>query len=728
MKTALKDFVFILLTFISFIFLMSLLKNCYIINKFSYGYVCMLFLIGTAFFLLYSHIISKLRYKILFLLCIAALIGILIFIYPYKISILISLLKKNWNTLNSYISEGRETDFSQFKLLFLILVPVCTAVLLKTVTSGFYNIILFILLGVMIVFWYTGFEASVKSYIFIYCLITLITYSINSYIKTWESITQKGIKILNSGGQMLVHLILWSIAAAVLISIIPQNINGRADRIKERIEKRYTESSKKTNDNVPLPYGIVSSGYDDSSKKLGGPISINDTEVMKVKSDRPMYLKGTVKTQYDGFTWKNQNEKFIDRVSGELLPSQSGGYIYKFNKFSEITIYPDNIRTSTIFVPQYVFDILTDKPVQYNKDGVFRSKNKMTMDYSIYCYGDETSGIFASSPSHQAPLIDAEYDFCLKQNPDCLTKYEEYLKLPDNISPRVYALAAQITSGCTKRGEKVEKIYNYLKNNYPYSIHVSSVPKDQEFVDYFLFTEKKGYCTYFATAAAILCRIAGVPSRYAEGFNIPDKKNAKGLYVVSNRSAHAWCEVLISPETNTWGILDCIPNSQAELAKQLDEKQNASESEDINSKVFKKSNNKNNEEDINAQNLKNKKAVNAFEMAVIFIMCTAVLYLAGTFIIDITRKHHIVKNESVVPLYLYYLKRCKALGYNKTENVGDMEFAHRMHDGEIKDRFKSLVKDVYAECYGNKKDSHIDKNEYYRFIGEYMKKQKHKLG
>ncbi|WP_294359061.1 transglutaminase-like domain-containing protein [uncultured Clostridium sp.] len=32
----------------------------------------------------------------------------------------------------------------------------------------------------------------------------------------------------------------------------------------------------------------------------------------------------------------------------------------------------------------------------------------------------------------------------------------------------------------------------------------------------FLFQEKKGYCTYFATATTIMCRAVGVPARYKE--------------------------------------------------------------------------------------------------------------------------------------------------------------------------------------------------------------------
>ena len=70
-----------------------------------------------------------------------------------------------------------------------------------------------------------------------------------------------------------------------------------------------------------------------------------------------------------------------------------------------------------------------------------------------------------------------------------------------------------------------------------------------------------------------MCRIAGVPARYVEGFKTPDKKDASGLYSVSNADAHAWCEVLLgaSEYSNMWTIADASPTASEDMQRKLKE-------------------------------------------------------------------------------------------------------------------------------------------------------------
>ena len=75
----------------------------------------------------------------------------------------------------------------------------------------------------------------------------------------------------------------------------------------------------------------------------------------------------------------------------------------------------------------------------------------------------------------------------------------------------------------------------------------------------------KGYCTYFATSAAVMCRIAGVPSRYVQGFlTDPNNTTPEGLYRLSGEEGHAWIEVLTSPGDNLWAGVECTPGRDSE--------------------------------------------------------------------------------------------------------------------------------------------------------------------
>jgi hypothetical protein len=65
----------------------------------------------------------------------------------------------------------------------------------------------------------------------------------------------------------------------------------------------------------------------------------------------------------------------------------------------------------------------------------------------------------------------------------------------------------------------------------------------------FLEVSRKGHCEYYATAATLLLRQAGVPARYCEGFGAqfgPDGWDAdRGELLLRGIHAHAWCRAYI---------------------------------------------------------------------------------------------------------------------------------------------------------------------------------------
>ena len=69
---------------------------------------------------------------------------------------------------------------------------------------------------------------------------------------------------------------------------------------------------------------------------------------------------------------------------------------------------------------------------------------------------------------------------------------------------------------------------------------------------------KEGYCTYFASAMTVLCRMAGLPARYVEGFVA--QPGADGFAYVTGKDAHAWTEVYF--EGFGWVPFDATPQQQ----------------------------------------------------------------------------------------------------------------------------------------------------------------------
>lgn len=120
--------------------------------------------------------------------------------------------------------------------------------------------------------------------------------------------------------------------------------------------------------------------------------------------------------------------------------------------------------------------------------------------------------------------------------------YNTYLNIPSELPQRVKDLAVSITANETNNFDRAKAIEKYLSANYGYTLTPGDTPPDRDFVDYFLFEQKEGYCVYFASAMVILARSIGLPARYVEGFVLP-VRSKDGVYEVTNKQAHAWPEI-----------------------------------------------------------------------------------------------------------------------------------------------------------------------------------------
>jgi transglutaminase-like putative cysteine protease len=107
---------------------------------------------------------------------------------------------------------------------------------------------------------------------------------------------------------------------------------------------------------------------------------------------------------------------------------------------------------------------------------------------------------------------------------------------------QIHELALQVTKDETGYYSKVASIEKYLKSNYLYSLK-PGIAEDGNQLRHFLFVSKKGYCSYFAFAMALMCRSLGIPARVAVGFYVDPQSEVLNFYEVRAFQAHAWVEV-----------------------------------------------------------------------------------------------------------------------------------------------------------------------------------------
>lgn len=137
---------------------------------------------------------------------------------------------------------------------------------------------------------------------------------------------------------------------------------------------------------------------------------------------------------------------------------------------------------------------------------------------------------------------------------------EVYLTLPDDFPVAVRSLARRITESADSPYRKVVAIDQYL-NRFPYKLEITGPEPGQDGVEYFIFHEKAGFCTYFASAMAVMLRVVDVPARVAIGYLPGDPGENPGEYLLKDKFYHAWVQVWF--DGYGWVDIEATPSGQS---------------------------------------------------------------------------------------------------------------------------------------------------------------------
>ncbi|MCB1748391.1 MAG: transglutaminase domain-containing protein [Gammaproteobacteria bacterium] len=74
---------------------------------------------------------------------------------------------------------------------------------------------------------------------------------------------------------------------------------------------------------------------------------------------------------------------------------------------------------------------------------------------------------------------------------------------------------------------------------------------------HFLEKTRRGHCEYFASAAVLMLRSAGIPARYAVGYVVENYSALERAYIARARHAHAWALAWVDGQ---WQVVDATPS------------------------------------------------------------------------------------------------------------------------------------------------------------------------
>lgn len=315
-----------------------------------------------------------------------------------------------------------------------------------------------------------------------------------------------------------------------------------ARQIREWIDDHLLFTKQRTS------FSLATEGYLPLTDRLGGPAEPGEHPVMTVKTEWPLLLRGKTYDYYTGISWEDTlsakrylyhslyNKDLRTTLLGLNRPLLGADALPL--RTAEITFLAPG--TTTLFAPAHTREISTSGPrmvLYFNTAGeYFLTRNTEEGDaYSVsYLALSGTDSLTARLAESCATAEDPYFE----------TVKSQYLTLPGHLQQEVFDIAAAAVTADASPLEMALQLQQYLRTNYSYSLDVATPPENVDFAAYFLLGEQKGYCTYFATAMTVLCRINGIPARYVTGYLAqPDET---GVAHVSGQNAHAWTEIYLN--------------------------------------------------------------------------------------------------------------------------------------------------------------------------------------
>lgn len=440
--------------------------------------------------------------------------------------------------------QGKENislgNIFSFWIILIFLVSFLTAFIIFKNKS--INWLLPIYIGFFLYYWYTFFDSS-------YWMIALFLLSFFIFIGLDRYPKEKTNPFWSK------TVITYSILIASLSILLPKTNNYiswpwlqiKIYSIFPMIEDlRYDDPSENHDEASLFDFSIT--GFQSEPSRLGGPVILNEERIMSVYSDSRNYLRGNVKHTYTGNSWDNSLVAWKGSVVNQDFSKISDEDRKLYYEGSEITITHREFTSTTLFSPYMPTKVTLpgNYPVNQSVDSILVLKKGI--------YNDENYKIQVEKPLPYGILITLD----INRKKEDLDLLDTYLQVPHGkITSRTKTLVKEIVKDAESDFDKARAIETYLRNNYEYDLNVSPVPENKEFIDYFLFEEEKGYCTYYATTMALMLRLEGIPSRYVEGYLAHDLL-ATGVYEVKQSNAHAWVEAFIEPVG--WMTFEATPS------------------------------------------------------------------------------------------------------------------------------------------------------------------------
>jgi hypothetical protein len=331
----------------------------------------------------------------------------------------------------------------------------------------------------------------------------------------------------------------------------------------------------------PMPksfegFSIQIAGYYPYVGRLGGAVTLSKDPVLEVSGYQGgMLLRGSTSAYYSGYSWSHEQDTVSIRFGNPVRAAdQLAVFETDLPDMTRYPRYPEGIEDIIYYgikpIEQPIHTLfLAGRPLEAanltDRLSSFFFDRSGTLFAKYAVLPGETVQLTAKRILTGNTIFTGFAAACRESATDAerarlAAAGDRYLQLPllreYEKGGQVYNLVQQLTRGINEPYDRCLKLAEYLESHCQYKLDVPEPPRDAEFVRWFL-DKQEGYCVYFATALTMMCRLADVPARYAEGYYAPPTVAEGGIRVLSGEYAHAWTEVYLSGIG--WVTLDATP-------------------------------------------------------------------------------------------------------------------------------------------------------------------------
>tara|TARA_B100000029_G_scaffold494819_1_gene559066 strand:+ start:2591 stop:4720 length:2130 start_codon:yes stop_codon:yes gene_type:complete len=369
------------------------------------------------------------------------------------------------------------------------------------------------------------------------------------------------------------------ISESIAPAKLPQNLGGNVQVGIENISPyRYTNFSS---DIVPRSSYSGFSPY--LSLKIKQAVHLSEDPAMEVTGP-PTYWRGIVFDKYTGSSWE------VSRTSTRSVhanPSINGFDIkpeeYRYFDFGRedkgwiklnrsVTFFKSHgnflfspwVPNRLSFGPINNFGIAVAGSLYLNQSpsGAVLTPFETQEEFTY-----QVESVFLDGLKLQIDTKDISLDegYGSNWNPNIIypnanglvAPYVDYYSLPE-IPERVRNLVSSLSQEGSNE-EKMQNFANFLSENMTYDLETEPLPQEEEATDWFVFESKTGWCEMFASALAVMGRVANIQTRVVGGYQGGEKVSGKSSYLIRDKDAHTWVEFW--SDQNGWIAIDPTPES-----------------------------------------------------------------------------------------------------------------------------------------------------------------------